>query len=78
MLIRKGAKWRLPDRQSELNGLRRRMYAQEGAHVVEIIRLLHVGGCCDTSRLKEFVDKPKMRGWVRTFEPNLYRELGLD
>ncbi len=38
------------------------MYTQKGAHVAEIIRLLHAGECCDIARLNEFVDKPKMQG----------------
>jgi len=74
-LIRKGAKWRLPDRESELNGLRRRMYSQEGVYVVEIIRLLFVGSCCEATMLKELVSKPKMKRWVQTFDPALYEKL---
>ncbi|MAS93128.1 MAG: hypothetical protein CMO55_08020 [Verrucomicrobiales bacterium] len=77
MLIRKGAKWRLPKRIREADWLRRRMYAQDGPFVVEVIRLLHAGECCETAFLKDFVNKPKMRDWIRTFDPKLYGELDL-
>ncbi len=75
-LIRKGATWKLPEWPSALSNLGRQMSRQEGSYVVEIIRLLLVGKCCDLSRLQEFVHKPKMRGWVRNLDPTLYRNLG--
>lgn len=76
-LIRQGAKWILPEDPRESNWIRRRLYDQEGEYVVEIIRLLHAGECCDESILRELVDKPKMRNWVRSFEPELFAQLEL-
>jgi len=76
-LIRKGAKWRLPNHDADANWLRRRLYAQDGPLVVELIRLLHAGRCCDHSFLHDFANKPKMRDWIRTFDSKLYGELGL-
>lgn len=77
LLIRKEAKWRLPKRNREADWLRRRMYAQDGPFVVKVIRLLHAGECCDTTFLKNFANKPKMRGCIRTFDPKLYGELDI-
>ena len=75
-LIRKAATWKLPECPSALSSLRRQMYLQEGRYVVGIILLLHAGKCCDLSLLQEFVDKPKMRVWVRNLDPTLCRNLG--
>ncbi len=75
-LIRKGAKWRLPESAGELNSLRRQLYDQSGEHVVEAIRLLHAGNTCNLKQLVELVDKPKMRGWVKEYDPKLFRDLG--
>lgn len=75
-LIQEGAKWRPPEERRWENSLRRDLYRQQDELVVEIIRLLHAGKCCDPAFLKEFVDKPKMRRWIRTFDRKLFRALG--
>lgn len=76
-IIRKGAKWRLPKWDRAADSLRRHLYGQKGPLVVEVLRLLLAGKCCERSFLREFADKPKMRGWIRAFDPKLFHDLGL-
>lgn len=74
-LIRKRVKWRLPKNYQWLGSLRRRFYYGPAELAVEVIRLLDAGNVCDKQQLREFIDKPKMRGWVRQHEPELLRRL---
>ena len=70
-LIRKGAKWVVPENDWSLDSLRRQFYCDSGELAVEVVRLLDAGEACDKGLIRVFVDKPKMRGWVRLHEPEL-------
>lgn len=76
-LIRKCAKWVPLDRDGSLDSLRRQFYRDGGELAVEVVRLLDAGEACDKELLRAFVDKPKMRGWVRFHEPELFGRLFL-
>ena len=52
--------------------LRNRLYRQKGEYVVELIRLIHAGSVCELEFLREFVDKPKMRRWIREYDGELF------
>lgn len=74
-LIRRGGKWILPEREGALDSLRRSFYRDSGDLAVEVIRLLDAGDACDKDLLREFIDKPKLSGWVRCREPELFERL---
>jgi hypothetical protein len=74
-LIRKGAKWILPENDSQSDSLRRSFYRGDPKLIVEVIRLLDAGNVCEKSLLRELIDKPKMRAWVRLYEPELLDRL---
>jgi len=74
-MIRKGARWVPPAKDWDTGGFRRAFYRGEAEVVVEVIRLLDVGNACDKDLLRDLVDKPKMREWVRPHEPDLFDRL---
>ena len=70
-MLRLGAKWIPPKSGSEPDCLCRCFYRGEPKIVVEVIRLLDAADACETSLLRELINKPKRRGWVGLQEPEL-------
>lgn len=74
-LIRQGARWLPPDEPRSIDSLRRDLYRAEGELAVEVIRLMEAGRACDPRLLRELVDKPKMRVWIRHHDERLFNAL---
>lgn len=74
-LIRRGGKWNPSHGGRDLDSLRRSFYRDSGELAVEVIRLLDAGNACSKDLLRDFINKPKMRGWVKKREPELFERL---
>jgi hypothetical protein len=76
ILIREGARWRVPENPRRIADLRRSLYDQDSEAVVEVIRLMHAGKAASPELLAELARTPKMRGWIEKHDPGLAVALG--